>query len=141
MTTLHNEKALPPSARAAFLFAGRAIFTLTSKRTGASYTYKIEAGRNAFADRLFASVLTGPDNTSDYATLGMLGPDRLTVRSTRNSSIAADAPSAQALAWFLRNVTHPDVEVRHAGCCGRCGRLLTTPESIDRGLGPDCATR
>ena len=141
MTILHNERTLAPSARAAFLFAGRAIFTLTSKRTGASFTFKIESGRNAFADKLFASVLTGPDNTSDYQTIGMLVPDRTALRATRNSSIAADAPSAQALAWFLRNVTSDGVEVRHAGCCGRCGRLLTRVESIETGLGPECAKK
>ena len=26
-----------------------------------------------------------------------------------------------------------------AGACGRCGRPLTVPSSIDRGIGPDCA--
>lgn len=26
----------------------------------------------------------------------------------------------------------------HMGICGRCGRALTTPESITRGIGPVC---
>ncbi len=30
-------------------------------------------------------------------------------------------------------------EIRHAGCCCRCGRTLTVPTSIDQGLGPICA--
>lgn len=137
MTTLHNEKALPPGARSAFLFAGRALFTVTSKRTGTSFTYKLEQGRNRFADRLFASVLTGPDNTSDYAYLGMLTDGGL--RATTASRVDASAPSFAALARLLQHPEHAGVEVRHAGCCGRCGRLLTRPESIDSGLGPECA--
>jgi hypothetical protein len=37
---------------------------------------------------------------------------------------------------------HPlpgSVDVLHSGRCGRCGRTLTTPDSIERGLGPECA--
>jgi hypothetical protein len=30
-------------------------------------------------------------------------------------------------------------EIRHVGKCGRCGRTLTDPDSINRGIGPDCA--
>ena len=30
-------------------------------------------------------------------------------------------------------------EFRHEGRCGRCGRALTVPESIDTGFGPHCA--
>jgi hypothetical protein len=29
-------------------------------------------------------------------------------------------------------------EFRHEGRCGRCGRTLTVPESIDSGFGPEC---
>lgn len=31
------------------------------------------------------------------------------------------------------------VEVWHEGSCGRCGRKLTVPSSIETGLGPECA--
>lgn len=50
------------------------------------------------------------------------------------------------LAWSLRIVDGktelpPNYGMFHAGRCGRCGRLLTTPESIESGLGPDCITK
>jgi hypothetical protein len=32
----------------------------------------------------------------------------------------------------------PDAEVMHEGRCACCGRPLTVPESIERGIGPDC---
>jgi hypothetical protein len=31
------------------------------------------------------------------------------------------------------------VEICHEGSCGRCGRRLTDPQSIERGFGPECA--
>jgi hypothetical protein len=30
------------------------------------------------------------------------------------------------------------LEVWHEGRCGRCGRALTVPESVERGIGPEC---
>ena len=30
------------------------------------------------------------------------------------------------------------VEVWHEGCCGKCGKRLTVPSSIENGLGPEC---
>jgi hypothetical protein len=27
----------------------------------------------------------------------------------------------------------------HEGKCGRCGRLLTVPSSIESGIGPECS--
>jgi hypothetical protein len=32
-------------------------------------------------------------------------------------------------------------EVYHEGRCGRCNRKLTVPESIETGLGPECASK
>jgi hypothetical protein len=30
--------------------------------------------------------------------------------------------------------------LQHAGKCGRCGRKLTVPQSIETGIGPECAS-
>ena len=46
------------------------------------------------------------------------------------------------LDWTFRAAEGGDlrtVRALHSGCCGRCGRKLTVPESIDTGLGPVCA--
>jgi hypothetical protein len=29
-------------------------------------------------------------------------------------------------------------DVKHCGYCGKCGRVLTEPESLESGLGPIC---
>jgi hypothetical protein len=128
--------------RAKFILAGHAVFTITSTATGQSFTYKVSAPKDTDASPgrpYFASVLTGPNNQADYTYLGMLRNGR--VVPTRASTISPDAPSFVALNWFLGHVNSPKVEFRHEGKCCRCGRALTRPESIDSGMGPECAGR
>lgn len=124
-----------------FLTAGRAVFTLTSTKTGTSYTYKIKRGglEVGATGPLFVSVLTGPDNTRDFTYMGTLLTNPNRIHSTRGSKIFGDAESYKALTWYLQNLGNPRVQFRHEGRCGRCGRALTVPSSIDSGLGPECA--
>jgi hypothetical protein len=46
---------------------------------------------------------------------------------------------------FWRHVTAGELPVtlsmQHEGHCGRCGRTLTHPDSINTGYGPECAAR
>ena len=127
----------------AFVTAGNAIFTLRNPATGNRFTFRVRRSepREGAEPILFVGVLTGEDNTGDYSYLGCIFPDGF--RVTKKSRISADAPSARAFAWFWRRVSAgADVspaEVWHTGHCGRCGRLLTVPESIETGLGPVCA--
>lgn len=123
----------------AFLLAGNARMTITSKKTGTRFTYKVRHDE----DRpWFVSVLTGSDNESDYtffATIFANGE----CRHGRRSSIGEEAPSAVAFQWLWRQLQKPGalpetIEVHHEGRCGRCGRALTVPESIESGFGPEC---
>jgi hypothetical protein len=63
----------------------------------------------------------------------------------KKSRIKSNAPSVVGFQWLLAQLVNhsgvdPNVaELRHAGLCGRCGRPLTVPESIDTGFGPTCA--
>jgi Family of unknown function (DUF6011) len=127
----------------AFALAGNAIITLQSLRTGEHFTYKIRAKQR---DPRFPSVvyfvdlLSGPDNNSDYFYLGIIANGEF--RLTKGSRTTLDAPSFKAFRFFWRSTTlHPELLVRHEGRCGRCGRTLTVPESIDRGIGPECAQK
>lgn len=131
---------------AVFASAGDAVFTLTSKRTGRSYTFQVEAGKEP-GDPFWVRLLTGPDNTQDYTYLGMIqrrsGPGCMEFKTTKSSPPADSLPVvAFGYAWTNRNrLAEAGVEFRHAGRCCRCGRPLTTPESIDSGVGPECAAR
>jgi len=53
----------------------------------------------------------------------------------RNSNGSARTPSDNHVAAYS------NLEIWHEGRCGCCGRKLTVPESIDRGIGPVCWDR
>ncbi len=133
---------LAPTARAAYIFSGNATVTLVSKSTGVCFTYRVQqadkSNRPQEAPPHFVRVLTGPDNEADYTFLGTIF-EREVWRHGAKSPISPSAESAKAWSWFMRHMEAPAVQVLHSGSCGRCGRKLTTPESIKRGLGPTCA--
>lgn len=140
-----------------FILAGNAIFTVTSPEldTGRpeldtghqTYRVRLVHFEDDLRDWYFVDLLTGPDNTHDYTYLGRL--DKSSGRLLRTSK--SPAWLVDAVLWsVLEEVTFAvwsgdwtgkaleDVEVAHAGKCGRCGRLLTDPESIELGIGPVC---
>lgn len=126
----------------AFALAGKARFTVRSTKTGTRFTFKVsKKGEGPH----FVSLLSGSDNMGDYTYLGTVFPDG-SYRHAASSRVATTAKSAVAFSWIWRHVEAgkelPEgVQVWHEGRCGRCGRVLTTPESIERGLGPECMKR
>lgn len=125
-----------------FMFGGSARFTLVSKKTGERKTYRM---KKSDGDRpvYFAQLLTGPDNTSDYTYLGFgkYGQSGLIAGGKGNPR----HPAFIALNWTLNKLgagEMPDqLEFWHEGRCAACGRVLTDPVSIERGLGPECASK
>lgn len=142
----------------AFVFAGNATFTLRSVKTGERFTYRVRlagAGkaadveatkrkREAFGTAFFVSLLRGPSNEDDFAYLGLI--DNRGFHRTTKSRVGEDASSHKAFAFFFCRMQTggapcATLEVWHEGRCGRCGRKLTVPESVERGIGPECAGR
>lgn len=128
---------LEPAFRKDFLLAGRAKVTLVSKKTGTRFTYKVTKSRDNLH---FVAVLVGPDNQGDYRYMGSIF-DETRFRSTKGSKVGPDAPSFRAFAWAWEHLDSDHFELWHSGSCSRCGRELTNPESIQRGLGPTCAEK
>lgn len=125
----------------AFITAGRAVFTLEGR--DARYTFRVNKSDDGHA--LFVGMLTGPDNTADYTYIGLLEERTGRLRLTRKSSYTDTSTPVVALRWALpivwRGATLPEpAKLYHVGRCGRCGRALTVPSSIDAGIGPECAT-
>jgi hypothetical protein len=134
-----------------WITAGHAIFTVRNTKTGNRFTYSVIRPRTparSGEDILWVAVLRGPDNTGNYTSLGriVLNPNG-TMEYKRNmrSPISENAPSAIAFAWLFKVLiagSLPEcVEIWHAGRCCRCGRLLTVPESVEAGIGPECASK
>ena len=87
----------------------------------------------------FVHILVGPDN---YKYMGFL-PDKerpLILIAGKNGMPAA--PSFKALQWVFmcinKDKVPADLKIFHEGTCGKCGRELTVPESIQIGIGPVC---
>jgi hypothetical protein len=145
---MEGEFQLEAPAIRHFMLAGNATFTLVSTRTGARYTYRVRRAYDQKDDELprwFVSLLTGPDNESSYTYIGMIFADqagKTSFRLTRASQLPITSTPVEVFEWVFGQLSDGldvgEVEVWHAGMCGRCGRTLTVPESIASGLGPEC---
>lgn len=140
-----------------YIEAGKATLTIVSKKTGTRYTLrftrpKVGPGSDSAKPRpIWISVLSGQDNETAYTFLGTLWLENSNVPSSPlhykhspKSPASSDAPSVRAALWLLKVLNTRDnealkqAEVWHEGRCGRCGRKLTVPSSIESGFGPEC---
>ncbi len=142
-----------------FMLAGNATITLESQKTGAHFTYRVRQATDRDdkpTNRWFVSLMNGPDNENSFAYIGLLdsgarsanfldpnGPVQF--RQTAKSRVGPEAPSVRGFVFFLSAIAAGkmpcSMNVRHEGRCGCCNRKLTTPESLDCGIGPVCAER
>jgi hypothetical protein len=140
MEQLHPQ--LIPTAEKArnFVLGGNARVTLKSKTTGSRHTFRIKASQDRNVH--FVALLNGPDNESSYAYFGYIKRD-VFYHGGAKARVSKEAPSARAFAWtwqkLVSGVMPAQLEVWHEGRCCRCARVLTVPESIRAGVGPECA--
>jgi hypothetical protein len=147
MDDLFEGQMTDPKDTLRFIYAGNALFTLVSKKTGARFTYRIRKSR-ATKDKestlRFVKVLNGPGNESQYLYLGYIKDDTKG-KMFSGAKGRPQSPSFKALDWAVEKIAAGvipnDLEFYHSGKCGCCGRTLTVPESIKSGLGPVCAAR
>jgi hypothetical protein len=131
------------------IFAGKAIFTIRSKKTGNRFTFRFKRAKET--DRFpnpvfFVSVLSGPNNIDDYEYIGSISANGKSFRPRKNYPTDERHTTIKQLLFWLLNkmndIAYTDIkaqaELFHAGYCMRCGRILTVPESIISGLGPEC---
>jgi hypothetical protein len=125
----------------AFILAGNATITIRSEKTGQRFTYKIRKAKDG--NIFFVSLMNGSDNESSFAYLGTIKNNHY--QHGRKSTIGQDEPSNKAFDWSFKQLTHDNIptalKVWHEGSCGRCGRKLTVPESIESGIGPECSKK
>ena len=126
-----------------FTFAGNCTITIESGNTGKWFTFKIKhADKKNPTSPYFVSLLTGPQNTTDFKYIGVIF-DRNTFKLSQKSKMSLDSIPFKAFDYFFKHLIKgyipENLFVYHSGTCGCCGRKLTTPESISRGLGPVCS--
>jgi hypothetical protein len=86
--------------------------------------------------------LSGADNVGDYKSVGFVNGNEVSLFSKYLGQYADIMAAAR---FLVKNVDKLDECGRQyairSGKCYRCNRLLTTPESVARGLGPICASK
>lgn len=115
------------------LCEGIATVTLTN---GRHFTYRIEIPKAGnLKDKRILGLLSGSDNTSDYTSFAFVEDDG-TVYVWKRYQTEKYLKHAQLVAGGAQEHV---VQWQQAARCQRCGRLLTRPDSIALGLGPECA--
>ena len=143
MTTINLSKE--------FFLGGNSIFTVDNGK-GEHYTFKINKPKREnprYAGKpapYFVSLLTGPDNVNSYNYLGMIDSETGEVKLTSKSRFNDQTVSVKVIRWTMKRVYTDKIlpdgyQVRHAGKCGCCGRVLTETLSVKIGIGPECRSR
>lgn len=125
-----------------FILGGRAEFTMVNRATGGGFTYLVAAAPNLTRPNLPSTAwfVHQRDSTANLHYMGMLNRNKFFTTTASNRRLHGSA--MYAIDWFwsllVQDILHTDVDVIHVGKCGVCGRALTNPESIRRGIGPEC---
>lgn len=124
----------------AFIKAGKAIFTVKNEETGNRFTFCVRK----LDDKpfWFVSVLSGTDNETSYSYMGSM-KDNMKLFPTKRSAVTPDAKAWKTFSWRMAHISNlpSNVHIYHEGKCGRCGRTLTVPESIESGFGKECLSK
>ena len=119
-----------------FLVAGNATITLESVKTRNKYTYKINKKDDNRGDLWFVKLMLNP-NKFEY--IGFF-KDNLEFKTSSKSKVREDSKSFLAIKFLLNRIDNipENLNIYHSCKCGRCGRILTNPESIKNGIGHEC---
>jgi hypothetical protein len=141
-------RLVTPERLLEYLLAGRAVVTVRSRKTESRVTLKVGrkpeyVGQPLGKGALYFRALAAPDNERDFHYLGCLDFAGLYHASREAGQFPDHLQAARwlsaALVCSRLDLVLKHAEVWHEGRCGRCGRQLTVPESIETGFGPECA--
>lgn len=142
---MESKHLLAPASALTYILSGKGTATIVGKTTRYTFKFNIPAGDSKKPrDRIFVSLLTGANNENDYHYIGFIAGTATFPELAAGRKGNGAHPAFRALAWYLRQLGKPNhgaaeqAEFYHEGVCGRCGRKLTVPESIEQGIGPEC---
>jgi hypothetical protein len=122
-----------------FITGGNATFTCLNTKTGNRFTYNVRVLKKSLKTTplFFVRVLTSPDV---YQFVGSVTKNRY--KHSVKSGISESAQSVKVFNYVLNKLSNSlldeFIEIWHEGKCGKCGRQLTVPDSIESGFGPEC---
>ena len=115
--------------------------TLINKETGSHITLKIHTAKQGkLKGKRIVSKLIGSDNVNSYKGFAFVDGDMIMAwRSQHNPKNAQIASILQSIMVEGDNSRFANkVSMKLSKRCMRCNRTLTTPESIEMGIGPIC---
>lgn len=125
-----------------YIFAGHSTFTIESTKINQRYTYKVKRQTTKSSGKVSYQVyrLYGPDNTDDYRFICLVGDDRKTILVNQANQKEMPVVMFKQFIDLLHNdETWPEkCKFYKSNKCAKCGRLLTTPDSVETGYGPTC---
>lgn len=112
---------------------------------GGHRTFRITTSK-ALGGKRVVALLTGSDNENDYTGFAFATDDGVKVwrrfLSTPNEKPTKWEYFGAMLDRLVGGIENPltldGYTVKHERKCRRCNRKLTTPESIEAGIGPEC---
>lgn len=124
------------------------IYTVVIDETGTYRTLKISTvpedkrSHDLPEGVQYVGYLSGPDNSASYTGCGYLFGSSVRL----GARYKVDTTLTRAIQVLVAADTAKQGDYGHAyamasGNCWRCGRVLTVPASINRGLGPICADK
>lgn len=125
-----------------YIFAGHSTFTIESTKIGQRYTYKVKRQTTKSSGKVSYQVyrLYGPDNTDDYRFICLVADDRKTILVNQgNQKEMSIVMFKQFIDMLYNDEAWPEkCRFYKSNRCAKCGRLLTTPDSVEIGYGPTC---
>ena len=131
-----------------FMTAGKAEFVLHSTKTNQDFKFSLT--RQETKDKedkekyiYFLNYLHGHDKTYAGVVWFKDETQEFIFSTGKNGKMSPNALEIRSLIFVMnklyREETVQYLDVFHVGKCGKCGKKLTTPESILTGLGPTCS--
>ena len=125
-----------------YCMGGNAIVTLASP-THVHHTYYIRAPWKEDKDEFASDIrfVYHKERNGRWTYVGEICNNGTKFRKTKSSRYYETDKIFKGAAYVVKMMNR-DFEtpmiLQHEGCCSRCGKRLTDPVSIQRGLGPNC---
>lgn len=133
-----------PNALLKYIHGGRGIVTLENSLNNKHHTYEFRRPNNPdeFPPEIMFVYTLVKDNTWMY--VGMYDKQTQMFRLTRYSKFQKKSEIVRGVSFILKKIksiaNDPNnvMKIYHEGVCAICGKKLTTPKSIQFGIGPKC---
>lgn len=142
----NSQKSIPKNEALKFLLAGKSEFTMVSNKTNNRITYKLikkESKRDKGKYIYWLSTKSGNNYVYDGVVYYDDNNNVFRFSKGKKGNTNSNEINIKAILYVInklhRGIYDIEVDIYHVGRCGRCGKKLTTPESIITGLGPVCA--